>query len=214
MEDIEENEKIIQIYIGCLTVCIRQKVKATVIQQVQNKERRIHTLSGWNIEAKAVESRLKEDHEAVYPGQNFYQDWYENGLTITSPTGGIPMIWVDRKPSNKRYGINDRQARETNGDITHRKRPRPKGVANRTASGISAYKEEELKPFLHTCQQRAGELASMYDFELGANERIYATKLCWKCLGFHYSNKLKNSPTSFDLRISCEDFKKVNEWWG
>ena len=95
----------------------------------------------------------KEDHEAVYPGQNFYQDWYENGLTITSPTGGIPMIWVDRKPSNKRYGINDRQARETNGDITHRKRPQPKGVANRTASGISAYKEEELKPFLHTCQQ-------------------------------------------------------------
>ena len=84
-------------------------------------------------------------------------------------------MWVDPKTNNKRGGSNERRVHDTEGDKAKKKRIRPRGMANQTASGIDAYKEPGIKPFLQACQQKAEDLASTFDFELGAEEKIYAT---------------------------------------
>lgn len=57
------------------------------------------------------------------------------------------MMWVDPKASNRRGGNNDRQVRETDGDKNKKKRPRPKGAANQTVSGIDAYRDLSIYAF-------------------------------------------------------------------
>ena len=72
MDSIEENEKIVEIYIGSLTTCIQAKIKAMVVQRIRNNEGGTYTLSGWNNEAKAVESRLMEGRAMLNPSSKFW----------------------------------------------------------------------------------------------------------------------------------------------